>query len=494
MSGIIAAVQGHATTNPLKAALQDETGSLCYGDLPAEIARLADRLRAERPRAIALLADNGIGWVLADLAAHLGGIPSIPLPLFFSAAQIAHAINNAGVDLVLTDQPERLQAAYPRAQWLAPNFYGDLQCFRLPDANRIALPEDTMKVTFTSGTTGEPKGVCLGRATLETVAESLRQASAASQDDRHLCLLPLATLLENVAGIYTPLLAGATVCLPRLAEVGLSGSSGLNSGRMIAALHDWRASTAIMVPQMLQAMVSAGRAGIPLPVSLRYLAVGGAPVGNSLLAHARALDLPVYEGYGLSECASVVAVNRPGENRAGSVGRPLPHLHVAFADDGEILIRGVRWEGYLGELAMPNHEDFIATGDLGYVDHDGYLFLTGRKKNIFITSFGRNVAPEWVESELTAHAGIAQAAIFGEARPFNSAVIVPQVQTTLADIAAALDKTNRRLPDYAQVHAWIMADGPFTPGNGLSTANGRLRRPEIFGKYAKRIDALYQNP
>src|ERR1035437_7705229 len=98
---------------------------------------------------------------------------------------------------------------------------------------------------------------------METVAESLGFASAATRNDRHLCLLPLATLLENIGGIYTPLLAGATICLPRLAAVGLSGSSGLNVGRMLAALNEWQASTAIMVPQMLQAMVAAGQAGVP---------------------------------------------------------------------------------------------------------------------------------------------------------------------------------------------------------------------------------------
>lgn len=289
-----------------------------------------------------------------------------------------------------------------------------------------------------------------------------------------------------------PLLAGATICLPGLTNVGLTGSSGLDAGRMIAALSDWQASTAIMVPQMLQAMVAAGQAGVRLPRSLRYIAVGGAPVSSSLLEQARDLGLPVHEGYGLSECASVVAVNRPGDSRIGSVGKPLPHVRIDFADDGEILIYGIRWNGYLGDRVLPQTCDFIATGDLGYLDADGFLFLSGRKKNIFITSFGRNVAPEWVEVNLVTQAGIAQAAIFGEARPFNSAVIVPQPGTSPTAIEAALDKANLQLPDYAQVRAWIPAMEPFTLGNGMSTANGRLRRTEIFGKYASRINALYQ--
>jgi long-chain acyl-CoA synthetase len=494
MSRIIDALQHHAARTPLKVALHDETGMLTYGQLLMEIALLTDLLRECRPRAIAILADNGKAWALADLAAHAAGIPAIPLPLFFSSAQIDHVIRTAGIDHVLTDQPARLLAAVQQPGLPVEPFYGELKRVRLQAvaASAPSLPAGTQKVTFTSGTTGEPKGVCLDRETLDTVAESLGFASDATRDDRHLCLLPLATLLENVGGIYTPLLAGATICLPRLASVGLSGSSALDVGRLVAALCDWQASTAIMVPQMLQAVVAASQAGAILPGSLRYLAVGGAPVSARLLEHAQALGLPVYEGYGLSECGSVVAVGRQGGHRVGSVGKPLPHVRIDFADDGEILVRGTPWLGYLGAGDTPHAQDFIATGDLGYLDTDGFLFLTGRKKNMFITSFGRNVAPEWVEGELVAHPGIAQAAIFGEARPFNCAVIVPYPGTPHGAIEAALHTANHRLPDYAQVHAWIPASEPFTTSNGMSTPNGRLRRPEILGKYAAQINALYQ--
>ena len=491
MSLILAALQRHAVSVPRKAALQDERGALTYGELPGEIEGLADRLRERAPRAIAILADNGTAWALADLAAHAAGIPCIPLPLFFSPGQIAHVLKAAAVDLVLTDQPARLQAALQQPGLAAEPFHGALQRVRLRPA-AAALPAATHKVTFTSGTTGEPKGVCLGRDTMETVAESLRVASAATLDDRHLCLLPLSTLLENIGGLYTPLLAGATICLPGLATVGLSGSSGLDVGRLLAALDAWRASAAIMVPQMLQAVVAAGRAGAPLPRTLRYLAVGGAPVAKRLLEEALSVGLPVHEGYGLSECASVVAVNRPGESRIGSVGKPLPHLRIDFADDGEILVRGIPWHGYLGDASACREQDVIATGDLGHLDADGFLFLTGRKKNLFITSFGRNVAPEWVEGELASHPGIAQAACFGEARPFNCAVIVPYPGTPHDAIESALDEANRRLPDYARIRAWIPAAAPFTANNGLSTPNGRLRRAAILGQYAAQIDALYQ--
>jgi long-chain acyl-CoA synthetase len=492
MSRVIDAINEHATSSPLQIALQDQSDSLTYGELPLLIAQLAEQLRETAPQALAILADNGVSWALADLAALQAGVPIIPLPLFFSPAQMLHVLNTAGIDEVLTDQPSRLLAAIQCPELEVRPFFGSLQRISLPAGCEAsaALPDGTSKVTFTSGTTGEPKGVCLSVEAMESVATSLQLASQASRHDRHLCLLPLSTLLENIAGIYTPLLAGATVCVPRLADVGLSGSSGLDVRRLLGALNEWQASTAIMVPQMLQAVVAAGQHGASMPSKLRYLAVGGAPVSSSLRDNAEALGLPVFEGYGLSECASVVAVSRPGESRPASVGKPLPHLRVEFADDGEIQIRGALWHGYLGDGEV---SELIATGDLGHLDDEGFLYITGRKKNIFITSFGRNVSPEWVEGEVAAHPGIVQAAVFGEARPFNSAVIVPWPGTTPAAIQAALDKANDRLPDYAQVRAWVIANEPFTPANQLATANGRLRRELIHGRYAQQIDTLYQS-
>jgi long-subunit acyl-CoA synthetase (AMP-forming) len=494
MSRVIDALRRHGAATPKKVALEDAQGAWAYGELPDLIEQLAASLRQSPAQVIAIHADNCVSWVLADLAAQLAGIPVVPLPLFFSPAQIAHVIRTAGIDQVLTDQPQWLSGAPQETPPASVAFHGGMRRVQLAtgDIASTKLPAGTQKVTFTSGTTGEPSGVCLGRQEMEAVAESLRVASAARGDDRHLCLLPLGTLLENIGGIYTPLLAGATICVPPLVHVGMSGSSGLDVLRLVAALTEWRASSAIMVPQMLQALVAACQAGVAAPHTLRYLSVGGAPVARRLLQEAHTLGLPVHEGYGLSECASVVAVNPYGNNRSGSVGKPLPHLQLSFAHDGEILVRGVRWRGCVGKPAPAQAQEFIATGDLGYLDEDGFLYLTGRKKSIFITSFGRNIAPEWVERELVLHPAIAQAAVFGEARPFNSALIVARPSATPQAIRAALAQANEQLPDYARVRAWLPA-APFTPGNGMLTPNGRLRRANILAAYATHIDGLYQH-
>jgi len=498
VNAMLQSLRDHARRRPTAPALCDDRASLSYAEAGAEVGRLATELAARGSQVAGLLADNSAAWALWDLAALRAGVTLVPLPSFFSAHQLRHVVRDAGVDTLISDGGTRLATVLPStvtAQPAAPFTVASrgFEIYTLDVPSRSGLPGGIAKITYTSGTTGTPKGVLLSAAAMEGVARSLVEASGAGADDRHLALLPLSTLLENAGGIYAPLLAGGTAVLYPQARVGMHGASELDAGRMLAALTESNATTAILLPQLLQALVAAGEAGIAPPTGLRFLAVGGAPVADRLLHRARALGLPVYEGYGLSECASVVAVNRPGAERAGSVGRPLSHARVRIADDGEIRVGGALFSGYLHDNAVPG--EYWPTGDLGRIDEDGYLYVTGRKKNIFITAFGRNVAPEWVEAELTAQPAIAQAAIFGEGQPFNAAVVVPSPAVPagrgVLAAAIAIAAANAELPDYARIGAWIVADAPFTTINGQATGNGRPRRDAIYAHYDARIAALY---
>jgi acyl-CoA synthetase (AMP-forming)/AMP-acid ligase II len=274
-----------------------------------------------------------------------------------------------------------------------------------------------------------------------------------------------------------------------LRQVGLSGSSGIDARALAAALTETAATTTIFTPLSLQGLVEAIEDDIERPPHLRFGAVGGAPVSPRLLRRATDAGLPVFEGYGLSECCSVVCLNTPAENRPGSVGRALPHLGIRIADDGEVVVSGAAFGSYIGD-AQPARAEWH-TGDLGELDADGFLYLRGRRRNIFITASGRNVAPEWVERELGLEPAIAQCAVFGEAQPFNLAVILPAVRATAADVDAALARVNRILPDYARVRRWIPASDPFTPADGLMTGTGRICREAVWARYADAVDSLY---
>jgi long-subunit acyl-CoA synthetase (AMP-forming) len=163
---------------------------------------------------------------------------------------------------------------------------------------------------------------------------------------------------------------------------------------------------------------------------------------------------------------------------------------VRIAPDGEIMVRGTLFTGYLGQPPMNGAE--LATGDLGYVDDNGYLYVVGRKKNAYATAYGRNVSPEWVEGELQNQSAVAQAVVFGEASPVNVAVIVPARGARAAEVNAAVEVVNRRLPDYARVGQYVLAAEPFSVTNGQLTGNGRPRRDTIAQCYAGAIRSLQQ--
>jgi len=244
---------------------------------------------------------------------------------------------------------------------------------------------------------------------------------------------------------------------------------------------------------MLKALTVAASQGMPLPDSLRFVAVGGARVSPELLDAARAAGIPVYEGYGLSECSSVVTLNRPGEDRPGSVGKPLPHARLRIAADGEIHVSGATLLGYAGQ--RPQADPWYATGDLGFIDDDGFLHLTGRRRNAFITAYGRNVNPEWPESELSRFAEITQAVVFGEARESNVAIIQPAaagIPDTAIDACVAA--ANELLPDYARIHQWLRSDAAFDTANGLLTATGKPRRDAVWTHYRSRFEAAAAQP
>jgi long-subunit acyl-CoA synthetase (AMP-forming) len=326
---------------------------------------------------------------------------------------------------------------------------------------------------------------------MQRVVESLVEAVEVRPADRHVALTPLAILLENIAGLYVPLWAGASVALPSLSETGMQGAAGLEPRLMLQALNDNQATAAIFSPQMLQGAIACLQAGYPLPKGLRFIALGGASVSRRLLQKAADLRLPVYEGYGLSEFASVVSLNRPGEQCLGSVGKPLPHVELKIAEDGEVLIKGNPFAGYLGEPPCDTAHGWWHSGDIGFFDDRGFLHLLGRRRHIFITAYGRNVSPEWVERELVLEPAIAQAAVFGEARPWNCALIHAAADADETAVEMALQRVNGLLPDYARITQWLAVDAPFSLHNGQLSGTGRLRREAIYQHYAERIDALY---
>lgn len=515
-------------------ALETRDGGWPLERLEAAVAQAAQALRDRGVRVLATLLDNGPAWVVADRAARRAGVVHVPLPGFFTPAQWRHAIGAAGVDTVWVAsdataavgralaeggvvaradggdcvraaQPERAGADLLKASPTSPDTATVSRGWRaervpLPQADvghvtwlqrtvrPVALPAGTATITFTSGSTGTPKGVCLSDAGLSRVASGIGEATAWLGIERHLCALPLAVLLEHVAGLLAPLQRGATSIVLPLKDVGVHGAAHFEPARLQAAVQAHDAHSVIVLPQMLRAWVAWLRTERQrAPARLRLVAVGGAAVGSGLLAAAHAVGLPACEGYGLSEGGSVQTLNLPGAERLGSAGRVLPHAALRIAADGEIEIGGTLFLGYLGQAEPPGA--WWPTGDLGRLDDDGYLRVSGRKKTVLITGYGRNVSPEWVETALhdawvDGLPPIAQAVVLGEGQAALSAVLwptrpgLPEAQQQ-AVLQAAVDAANATLPDYAQVRRWVRAQAAFSADTGLATPNGRPQRAAI---------------
>ncbi len=490
MNALLQALENRAVHSPEAIALEGSDNSLSVTELLAQVRDIAPRLAAGGYQRVALLADNSPEWIIVDLACQLEGICLVPLPTFFSAEQLAHSLHDAGVDLLIVQS--ELEAALPAGlDRSAPAFplLSTLTAIPLAGSQGALLPEGTTKVTFTSGSTGNPKGVCLSFEHCLKVAGSIAEATGL-HSPRHLCVLPLAVLLENISGVYGPLLVdGRTVAVP-LEQLGFSGSSGLDPAKFLAALHHHRPSTLILVPQLLTLLDIALAMGWTPPDSLQFIAVGGARVAPSLVERVRAQGLPVYEGYGLSECASVVSLNRPGCDRAGTSGRVLNHVRLATVD-GQLRVSG---NSFLGYLNQPDtwYPDHVDTGDIATVDADGFVTIAGRAKNVLINSYGRNVSPEWIESELAGTGLFSQVVVVGDGRPYCAALLLPlNSDADNVAIQAAIDAVNTHLPDYARVEAWVRLPEALSVEAGTLTNNGRPRRDQIEAAYQHLIEPLY---
>lgn len=526
MREILHALARRARTAPSRPAVSDGALSLDYAALAASVTATAAALRALPmppgvPPVIGIPGGNRVEWVVAQLAIWRAGLTAVPLPPFFSDAQRRHILADAGVTHILHTQGEVARGEVAQGE-MAENA---LDLPTLPVVLRdgspesgpesgpdLALCDDAAQIIYTSGSTGTPKGVRLEAAQLGWSAAALARAIDARADDRYLSLLPLALLLETLCAVAVPLLVGGHVTLAPTVTAGFRGGTPVDPAAPIAAA---RPTCMVLVPQLLAAWVgSLEQGGVPAPDSLRLVAVGGAAVPASLAARAWKLGIPVHEGYGLSECCSVVALNRPDERRAGTVGRPLPGLAVTI-DAGEIVVTGPSvMSGYLRGTPLPVLSPFppsltrlavasppvpalpVApsrtwrTGDLGSFDDEGRLTVHGRKDNLIVTPWGRNISPEWVEAAILGDPRVGLCLLSDGGEAGLALLLVPSplgapwfLAAPPAAVAALVAAACADIPDYARPrrqHVSTLAD---IAGRGLLTGNGRLRRRETAAAY-----------
>jgi len=427
-------------------------------------------------------------------------------------------------------------------------------------------PEDLLTLIYTSGTTGDPKGAMLSHGNLVSNVMGALQFFKLYPGERCLSVLPLCHIYERMAGYYTMFHSGVCIyyadsfltigqdlvevrphillAVPRIfekvyAKVRDTAMAGgfikqavlgwtVHVGHFVAKYRFrgqqppwWVRMPAFVADLLVYRKVRAKTGG-----RIRLAISGGAPFNRRVNEFFWAMGVSIYEGYGLTETSPILTVTRPHHVRPGYVGQPLwetwqgrPFLKLA--EDGEILVQGPNvmrgyWRNEAATREVFDEEGYFHTGDIGLLDREGRLKITDRKKEILVTSGGKNVAPQPIEDTLRADQYIEQAVLIGDRRDFISAILVPHFPTlrlwaehkhihfssdaelaSLPEVKAMLmrqvEHVNAKLSKYERVRRIIVVDQEMTPENGLMTPSMKIKRRAVAAVYKDRIDEVYSS-
>jgi len=513
-------------------------------------------------------------WSLLDWAAWAVGAVPVPLYETSSAEQVAWILTDAGVSVlvvesaahaatvaeVLPDTPD-VRKVLVIDEGAVDELVAAGQ--DVPDdeiARRRALADlaDVATVIYTSGTTGRPKGVELTHGnfyelTVNTVADL--NVVVAEPGSRTLLFMPLAhvfarfihvlaipagavlghtpdtrTLLDDLASFQPTFI----LAVPRVFEKVYNSAEQKAAAGGKGAIFQRAAKTSIVYSRALDTprgpspwlrlqhkvadVLVLSKLRKALGGRARWAISGGAPLGERLGHFYRGVGLVVLEGYGLTETTAPATVNRPDSTKIGSVGRPLPGTAVRIADDGEVEVKGIQvFRGYHANdsaTAESLQGGWFKTGDLGAIDDDGNLSITGRKKEIIVTAGGKNVAPAVLEDRLRAHPLISQVVVVGDQKPFIGALVtldpegVPgwltahgkpaltlEQAATDADVLASIDlaveKANKAVSRAESIRKYRILDTDLTIANGYLTPKLSVKRSIVLKDFAAEVEALY---
>jgi long-subunit acyl-CoA synthetase (AMP-forming) len=275
------------------------TETITYGELIAHVKKLKNHLLENNINSVALYCDNTPQWIIIDLACQSANIVFTPIPVFFSSKQTQHLLTSVKPDLLLFDNNFTEYLSNEHCTYTSfSSSLNELKALKLNYNSAAEIPKETSKITFTSGSTGKPKGVCLSVENQLNVADALVDKIAINAPT-HLSLLSFSTLLENVAGLYAPLLAGGTICIASSNVRGFNGAQLTDLKKLLSFISQSKPQTMILVPELLQVLLLAVSQGWHPPPELEFIAVGGSRVSTKLLNKAKQAGLPVYQGYGL---------------------------------------------------------------------------------------------------------------------------------------------------------------------------------------------------
>ena len=526
---------------------------------------------------VALMSRTRLEWMIVDLAIMSAGAVTVPVYETSSAEQLAWILEDSGAVVAVVETAEML-ALYRDVRERAATCRHVFTIETVDDAQDLdglealgideddgaidrrsaALgPDDTATVIYTSGTTGRPKGCVLthgnlcahGAQTVDAIGSEIRP------DDVGLLFLPLAhsltkgnLLFSLEMGVRTGFatdiahlpeelgMVRATViaAVPRIFEKVYNSAQNTAHTTRKGPVFDRAASVAVRwskehhrgkVPPwtalehaVFERLVY-GKLRHALGGGMRLAFSGGGPLGERLTHFFDGIGVQIFEGYGLTETSPTLTINRPGAWRPGTVGRPLAGTTIRIAGDGEVLAKGPQvfagyWANPAATTEVIDDEGWFHTGDIGELDDDGYLRITGRKKELIVTAAGKNVAPAPLEDRLRAHPLVSQAVVVGDERPFVAALVTIDEEAfvdwateagldaaTVAEAAetaelreavrAAIDDANLAVSRAESIREFAILPNDFTIDAGELTPTLKVRRSVVHGRYQAVIDSIY---
>ena len=487
-----------------------------YPELFAEVERFASRLRAAGlgPGAcVGLLAENCYEWIVCELALLRAGCVSVCFsPEEFAHVPLAELGERYRLRLLIVS-PKELARRKEQHEWVCP-LGGGAEIRPRDEPAGLPLDEDVFTLVFSSGTSGKLKCLMISRRGTEALIESFGGLYRFRPDDAILVFLPL-SIFQQRWMLYTAIRYGFDLHLaepgqlfkalkemrptiigapPLFYEVFEKRFRGLPARKRFLLSAAGRVVSLVGYEPLRAAL--ARRVFAPFHEALggrtRLMLTGAAPTRRATLECFARLGLPLYEGYGLTE-TGYISLNLPGRNRVGSAGRLLSPGSVSIAPDGEIIFHSDKplSRGYLfcdeqEQRRTYLDENRIATGDVGRFDEDGYLYLTGRKKEIIITQGGYKVHPESLEKEIEGTPEVSRAVVFGGGELAGLAALVSlQARDPAAErrIHGVVDRLNRQLPPPARIAQLVFTATQFTAENGFLNRNLKVDRRAVFAAY-----------
>lgn len=522
-------------------------GEVSWDSLSQSVTEIAAGLIARGVQTgdrVGLLSENRLEWIEADLGIMVAGAITVALYAPLTAAQVREQFADCAPVAAIVSTAEQRDKLLS-VQELLPSIRHVIVCdsnaafqdvislAEFKSEGRSALekdpklverrsasigPEDLAAISYTSGTTGESKGVMLTHANLTSNVLSCQEHWPVEAGTIDLIFLPMNHIYARTCNVYFGLATGRILALAESVDT------------IVQNLQEVRPHYFSAVPRIHQKLMAATRPAFEagdrdalkklLGGRVEYVSSGGAALPPEIARYYWDAGVPVYQGYGLTETSPVITFSRPEANRIGAAGKALPGVEVRIADDGEILSRGPHiMKGYWGKpeatAEVIDSDGWFHTGDIGHLDEDGFLFITDRKKDILVTAYGKNVAPQQIECLLSTDPFIEQAMVYGDGKPCLTALVVPArgplemwaranglANSAWEDLLEQegvtglyrerIDCALRDLAPHEQVRKFILLPEPFTAARGEMTVTAKLRRRSIADRYRDRLESLYE--